>query len=136
MSGAGVGAGCGRQPQVAADNREIVVSLVTAVSAHNPDWLESNAQLIEKRRSEGKLSDAEYEKFSAIVAQAKAGDWKAAENAAYALREAQEPTAEDLQNLAARSWRTRARRSPGRRVRHENDHQTTPLTPSAGGAAT
>ena len=55
--------------------------------------------MIEKERAAGKLSDAEYESFSAIVSQARAGDWKSAETAAYALREAQEPTAEDLRNL-------------------------------------
>ena len=93
------GAGCNRPPQVTGENRQIIVSLVTAVSARNTDWLKKNAELIEKERAAGKLSDAEYESFSAIVSQARAGDWKSAETAAYALREAQEPTAEDLRNL-------------------------------------
>jgi hypothetical protein len=96
------GAGCNRPPQVTGENRRIIVSLVTAVSARNSDWLEKNAELIEKERAAGKLSDAEYQSFSAIVSQAQAGDWKSAETAAYALREAQEPSAEDLRNLEAR----------------------------------
>jgi len=98
----GFGAGCNRPPQVTGENRQIIVSLVTAVSAHNSDWLEQNAKLIEKEQAAGKLSDAEYQSFSAIVSQAQAGDWKSAETAAYALREAQEPSAEDLRNLGAR----------------------------------
>ncbi|WP_165225298.1 hypothetical protein [Aquisphaera insulae] len=94
--------GCGGPPQVAADNREIITSLATAVSARNSEWLESNARLIEKRRAEGHVSDAEHQVFSAIVAKARSGDWPAAERDAYALREAQAPTAEDLKNLERR----------------------------------
>ncbi|MGZ3335013.1 MAG: hypothetical protein ACXWPK_15150 [Isosphaeraceae bacterium] len=101
------GAGCNRPPQVTGENRRIIVSLVTAVSARNSDWLKTNAELIEKERAAGKLSDAEYQSFSAIVSQAQAGDWKSAETAAYALREAQEPTAEDLRNLEARKLNPR-----------------------------
>ncbi|MGD0040225.1 MAG: hypothetical protein ABSE84_07415 [Isosphaeraceae bacterium] len=101
------GAGCNRPPQVTGENRRIIVSLVTAVSARNSDWLKKNAELIEKERAAGKLSDAEYQSFSAIVSQAQAGDWKSAETAAYALREAQEPTAEDLRNLEARKLNPR-----------------------------
>ena len=63
--------------------------------------------MIEKERAAGKLSDAEYQSFSAIVSQAQAGDWKSAETAAYALREAQEPTAEDLRNLESRKLNPR-----------------------------
>ncbi len=94
-------AGCG-PPQVAAENREIITSLATAVSAKNPEWLESNARLIAKRRAEGHLSDVEYQTFSAVVAKAKSGDWATAERDVYALREAQAPTAEDLKNLEER----------------------------------
>ena len=96
------GLGCSREPEVAEKNRDLVVSLVTAVSAQNVDWLEKNAQLIEKKRSAGEISDAEYQSFSKIVAQARAGDWKTAETEAYALREAQEPTSEDLRNVEQR----------------------------------
>jgi hypothetical protein len=94
--------GCQRPPQVAVHNREIVVALATAVSARNNEWLEANARLIEQRRTEKQLSDAEYASLKAIVARARAGDWKSAEEAVYALRDAQEPTPEDLRNLAAR----------------------------------
>lgn len=94
--------GCGREPQVSDANREIVVSLATAVSTRNPEWIDSNAELIEKQRTDGRCSDAEYEAFQDIIAKARAGDWEAAETAAYALRDAQQPTAEDLENLSQR----------------------------------
>jgi hypothetical protein len=105
--------GCHRPPQVAVHNREIVVSLATAVSARNNAWLESNARLIEQRRTEGQLSDAEYATLKAIVVRARAGDWKPAEEAVYALRDAQEPTAEDLRNVAARKLAPEHQRSKG-----------------------
>lgn len=95
-------AGCGRAPQLSEANREIVVSLATAVSARNPEWIDSNAELIEQHRADGECSDAEYEAFQNIIAKARAGDWEAAETAAYALRDAQKPTAEDLKRLSER----------------------------------
>lgn len=94
--------GCGREPQVSEANREIIVSLATAVSTREVKWLDSNAELIEKQRAEGHCSDAEYAAFQDIIAKARAGDWDAARAAAYALRDAQEPTAEDIRNLAER----------------------------------
>lgn len=95
-------AGCGHKPQVTGPNRELVASLATAVSARNTVWLESSARLIEQRRTDGQLTDAEYRTLSDIVAQVRAGNWKAAEVAVYALREAQEPTAKDLQRVSER----------------------------------
>ncbi|WP_422927970.1 hypothetical protein [Singulisphaera sp. PoT] len=95
-------AGCGQSPQVSGHNREIIVSLATAVSSRNDGWLDANAKLIEERHSQGKLADGEYEALKQIVAKAKAGDWPAAEKEVYALRDGQQPTAEDLENLAGR----------------------------------
>src|SRR3954451_4313946 len=96
-------AGCGRPPQVAGANRELIVSLATAVSARNSSWLNENAWLLEQRRSAGKCSGTEYATFKAIIDVARAGDWKSAEDAVYALRDAQEPTAQDLDNLSKRT---------------------------------
>ena len=93
--------GCGGT-QVSSENRDIIISLATAVSTREPKWLQKNAALVEERRAAGKCSDAEYQAFRAILGKAEAGDWDAAQEAAYALRDAQEPTAEDLENLAER----------------------------------
>lgn len=94
--------GCGRQPQVASANRELLVSLATAVSAREPDWLERNARQIEAQRSAGAMTEAEYQTFQSIINQARSGDWPGAETAAYALRDGQEPTAEDRSKTSER----------------------------------
>ncbi len=94
--------GCSRGPQLSSENRELIVSLATAVSTRESKWLDENVAKIEKRRAEGKCTDAEYAAFQEVVDKARAGDWDAAQEAAYALRDAQEPTAEDLKNLAER----------------------------------
>ncbi len=93
--------GCGGT-RISGENRDLVVSLATAASARESSWLDKNAALLEERRAAGKVSDAEYAAFQEVVAKAKSGDWDAAQAAAYALRDAQEPTAEDLERLAER----------------------------------
>ena len=95
-------AGCGGEPQIASQNRELIVSLATAISSRNTEWLESNAKALEEQRSRKLCSETEYKTFLGIIERARSGDWKGAEEAIYALRDAQQPTAEDLQNLAAR----------------------------------
>lgn len=95
-------AGCGRQPQLASGNRDLITSLATAVSTRNTAWLDENVKLIEARRAAGGLAEGEYEALSSIVATARSGDWQGAEAAVYALRDAQEPTAEDLKRLSER----------------------------------
>ncbi|MFO0960919.1 MAG: hypothetical protein U0800_26355 [Isosphaeraceae bacterium] len=95
-------AGCGRQPQVAPVNRDLLVSLATAVSAREPQWLERNAHLIDKKRDAGEMSEDEYRTFRSIIDRARSGDWQGAEAAAYALRDGQEPTADDLKKASER----------------------------------
>ena len=95
-------AGCGGEPQIASENRDLMVSLATAVSARSTEWLESNARILESHQSDGKCSDVEYRTLLGIINQARAGQWKKAEDAVYSLRDAQRPTAEDLKNLEAR----------------------------------
>jgi hypothetical protein len=94
--------GCGGPPQVTGHNREIIVSLASAISAKNADWLEKNAKTIERHKAEGTLSEGEHAALSAIVLKAREGKWDDAEEAVYALRDAQEPSAEDLKNLQER----------------------------------
>ena len=84
------------------ENRELIVSLATAVSSRNVSWLDTNAKRLEQKHAEGKCTDSEYATFKAILDKARAGEWKAAEDSVYALRDAQEPTAEDLDNLSKR----------------------------------
>ncbi|WP_337174236.1 hypothetical protein [Paludisphaera sp.] len=90
--------GCGGT-QVSGENRDLVVSLATATSTREPKWLDKSAALVEERRASGKCSDAEYAAFQEIIAKGRSGDWDAARDAAYALRDAQQPTADDLKHL-------------------------------------
>jgi len=92
-------AGCG-PPAVAPSNQRLTVSLRTALSTQRTDWLELNAQEIESRRAAGEMGEEEYAAFSAIVAQARAGEWQAAEKEIVRLQKAQRPTQEQLDQLA------------------------------------
>jgi hypothetical protein len=81
--------GCSKPPQMPADGRNLIGSLRTAVSAKRKDWLEENAKLIEKKHSDGKLSDEQFAEFESIVAEARSGDWAAAEKETIRLEQAQ-----------------------------------------------
>jgi hypothetical protein len=95
--------GCGGPPQVAHDHRRLVLSMATAVSARNPEWLEANAKIVDDLRGQGKLSAAEDAAFSSILTKARSGDWDAAREEAYGLRDAQEPTAETSEAVQKRT---------------------------------
>lgn len=83
--------GCG-EPQLTSGNLRLTMSLRTAVSARNMDWLEMNAALIEERRQSGNMRDGEYAAFSRILEDARSGEWAKAEKAVVRLQEAQRPT--------------------------------------------
>jgi hypothetical protein len=95
--------GCGGQPQLAPQNRRLIESLRTAVSARRADWLEMNAQLIESRHAEGSLSEGEYRALRRIVDLAQQGDWRQADELALALHEAQRLTEADRERIRRRT---------------------------------
>lgn len=99
---AALAGGCGSHPQMAPQNRRLVESLRTAVSARRADWLEMNVQLIESRRGEGSLSDEEYRALQRIVKLAQQGQWKEADDLAFALHEAQRLTEADRERVRQR----------------------------------
>ena len=90
--------GCG-QAKIQPDNLRLTASLRTALSTKNNEWLQQNVDAIEARRTVGQMNDDEYDAFQGIIAQAKAGEWEAAERAAVRLQKAQRPTAEQLDRL-------------------------------------
>lgn len=90
--------GCG-QATIQPNNLRLTASLRTALSTKNPEWLKQNEEAIEARRALGEMNDNEYEAFQSILAQAKNGQWEAAERAAVALQKAQRPTQEQLDRL-------------------------------------
>lgn len=93
--------GCG-EAKVAPHNLRLTMSLRTAVSARNAEWLDANVALIQQRRAAGEMGDEEHEAFQAIVALAHEGKWEEAEKAVVRLQKAQrpEPPSPDRQQLA------------------------------------
>lgn len=89
---------CG-PPRVAPDNLRLTSSLRTAISARQTEWLEQNITAIEARKTAGEMSDTEYNAFQSIIAQAKAGNWEAAEREVIRLQKAQRPTKEQIDSL-------------------------------------
>ena len=94
-------AGCSAT-QFSAGNRHLLEALQTAVSAKNDQWLDAVAKQIEDQRGKGTMSSAEYSAFAAIIQNAKAGKWDAAQSRVFALSEAQRPTADDLARIQKR----------------------------------
>jgi hypothetical protein len=81
--------GCSGEPSARElKNRQEFEALLTAIALKNKKELDRDAQRIAARHASGELSDAGYKDLQEIIEKAHAGDWGAAENQAYALREA------------------------------------------------
>ena len=81
---------------------ELISSLRTALSARNPQWLDENEAVIEKRHTAGQMRDDEYAAFKKIVERARSGDWKEAERGCLAFQRAQRPTPEQIERVRRR----------------------------------
>jgi hypothetical protein len=79
--------GCGEPSARELKNRQELEALLTAVSLKKGAEVEKDAQRIEDRHAAGELSDGRFEDLNAIIKQARAGDWSAAEKQAYELRD-------------------------------------------------
>ncbi len=78
-----------RPPAVEFDNLKYIQLLTTAVSARNVDWLKKVTEAVDKRRSEGNMSETEYGHFERIIGVAESGDWATADRQCFAFAEAQ-----------------------------------------------
>jgi hypothetical protein len=78
-----------RPPAVSFDNLEYIQLLRTAVSSQRLDYVTKVDEAISGRKSEGKMSDAEWNHFQSIIATAKAGDWSEADKACIKFEYAQ-----------------------------------------------
>ncbi|MBS0205563.1 MAG: hypothetical protein JSS49_21885 [Planctomycetes bacterium] len=94
-------AGCGVQ-QIQSTNRHLMFKLRSALSSKKPDWLDEVIRQIDEHQFKGDLSAAEYAAFQPIIKQARAGNWTAAQRAAFALCDGQKPTADDRERLRKR----------------------------------
>jgi len=81
--------GCTRPPAVQYHNLKLISSLRTAISAQNSAWLEGVAKAVTVRRDAGEMDSEEYEHFQAIIAVARAGRWKDAEQDCFRFETAQ-----------------------------------------------
>lgn len=95
-------AGCGGAPQVEAEHRRLLLGLVTATSAKDQGLLDSVVAEIDAARRSGGISEPTDRSFGRIIQAARSGDWESARREAYRLRDAQEPTREDLDRLKRR----------------------------------
>lgn len=113
-------AGCSQGPQLSGENRELIVSLATATSLQDLTLVSANAKEIEAKHQAGELGEPEFQALNAIVTLAKSGDWTHAQEQAYHLRDAQEPTAADLERVSQRQLHPDhhgRKLNPGRRPR-------------------
>jgi hypothetical protein len=76
--------GCREYPAVTSREGMYHMQLLyTAANTRDPARLERVERGVEKLSQEGKLTPAEREAFGSIIGQARAGDWAAAEAAAF-----------------------------------------------------
>lgn len=94
-------AGCG-ETQVEPEHRDLVLRLATATSTQDPANLKIVEEEVSRMTASAAMSQAQSQAFMAIVEMAKSGDWESARDRAYALRDGQKPTAEDLEAVANR----------------------------------
>ena len=98
-------AGCGGEPQVSRTNQKLISALRTAASAQQLPWLDECAKQVEQGKAAGTMSAEEAAAFDEIIALARSGQWKEAEQRAAALGAAQQPTAEDIELLKSSEGR-------------------------------
>jgi hypothetical protein len=100
-----------------------MLELVTAVANRDDASLSEVAQELEARQREGAVPEAEGRAMRGILDAGRAGRWADAESGAFALRDAQEPTAADLERLRRREMFPMKPRPEGGRGGPAPSHQ-------------
>lgn len=98
LSSLALSLGCGGT-QFQPANQRLTSSLRTAISSQRLEWLDQNVQLIEERKQSGEMRQAEYDALQPIIAQARRGEWREAEEALVALQRRQRPSRQQMQEL-------------------------------------
>jgi hypothetical protein len=93
--------GCG-YPNAQPNNKRLISSLRTALSARNDQWLTANEKRVGERHKQGEMDDDEFAAFQEIIEQARGGDWQGAERAAVDFQRAQRPTEEQIHQHRAK----------------------------------
>lgn len=81
--------GCGRPPAVEQSNLPLIVSLRTALSARNAEWLQGVERAVGERRAARQMSEVTAEHFEQLIQSARDGHWEAAERACLDFEKAQ-----------------------------------------------
>jgi len=81
--------GCNRHPQVEFKNTRLIAMLRTACNTKNATRLDQTAKEINAAREKGDLAEEHHAAFARIVAQAREGKWKEAEQACVQFQQAQ-----------------------------------------------
>jgi hypothetical protein len=78
-----------RPPAVAVNNLKYIQLLRTACSSRRPEYVDGVERALQKQKDEQRLSENEWDHFTRILADAKAGRWEIAEKAVVKLELAQ-----------------------------------------------
>lgn len=113
----GMCSGCG-ETQIPPEHRELILRLATATSSENPANLRIVEDEVNRLSAASEMTPEQTGAFMAIISLAKQGQWEAARDQAYALRDGQKPTAQDLEAVAARKLPEMVR--PGKKSDRKN----------------
>ncbi len=78
--------GCHRYTAAERDNRRVLDEVLTAIAIKNARLLDESTQRWQARHAAGDLSDEDFTALSAVIEQARHGDWPGAEAAGNAFR--------------------------------------------------
>ncbi len=82
--------GCTQYPEVTRpENLDLLNQLCTACAARDPEQLAEVQTVVDQRQREDKLGEQEAIFFQAILANARAGNWKAAAQSCQTFQKAQ-----------------------------------------------
>lgn len=93
--------GCGQGPQFQPQNRPLLSSLRTAVSAKQSDWLQQNVDKIQAGVQAGTISKFEADTLQPVIDLAKKGEWAEANRLIFEIESAQRATSDDLERVDA-----------------------------------
>lgn len=81
--------GCGQPSEEARQNRRLLDAVLTAVTMKSRKELDKDEALLDKRHSQGQLSDKPYQTLKASIEKARSGNWGQAEEELYKYRESE-----------------------------------------------
>jgi hypothetical protein len=81
-----LGSGCGEPSRREVDNARSFEALLTSITLRDAKEMEKNARRVEDRHAASELSASRYRVLERIIAEARRGEWEAAEKHGYEFR--------------------------------------------------